>query len=79
MAHGRVQRMQCWVVVACVVASVSTIASAFVFKAGGTGEWRVPDQQASGNVSAYNQWAEHTRFRVGDAIGNQRSLSTDSL
>uniref|UniRef100_A0A0E0C8P4 Phytocyanin domain-containing protein n=1 Tax=Oryza meridionalis TaxID=40149 RepID=A0A0E0C8P4_9ORYZ len=79
MAQGRVQRMQCWVVAACVVASVSTTASAFVFKAGGTGEWRVPDQQANANVSAYNQWAEHTRFRVGDAVAFSYQPGNDSV
>ncbi|KAF0918956.1 hypothetical protein E2562_027507 [Oryza meyeriana var. granulata] len=77
MAHGHVQ-MQCWAVVACVVASVST-ASAFVFKAGGTGEWRVPEQANGGNVSAYNQWAEHTRFRVGDAIAFNYQPGNDSV
>ena len=58
------------VFLACLVAaSVSSTASAFVFKAGGTGEWRVPAAAASGNVSAYNAWAQRNRFRVGDAIG----------
>lgn len=59
-------------VLAClvVVMSVST-ASAFVFKAGGTGEWRVPAEgnASGGSIVSYNTWAEHTRFRVGDAIG----------
>lgn len=55
------------IAVACVVMLAwASTASAFVFKAGGTGEWRVP---GANNVGAYNTWAEHTRFRVGDAIG----------
>uniref|UniRef100_A0A0D9V6M3 Phytocyanin domain-containing protein n=1 Tax=Leersia perrieri TaxID=77586 RepID=A0A0D9V6M3_9ORYZ len=79
MAHGRVQ-MQWWVVVACVVASVSS-ASALVFKAGGgTGEWHVPQQASgNGNVSAYNQWAEHNRFRVGDGIAFNYQPGNDSV
>ncbi|XP_006644827.1 early nodulin-like protein 3 [Oryza brachyantha] len=83
MAHGGVRvMMQRWVVVvvvACVVASVSTAssASAFVFKAGGTGEWRVPEQAS--NVSAYNQWAEHNRFSVGDAISFSYQPGNDSV
>ena len=71
MAHGRV--MRCVFLACLVAASVSSTASAFVFKAGGTGEWRVPAAAASGtgtgNVSAYNAWAQRNRFRVGDAIG----------
>ena len=74
MAHGRV--MRCVFLACLVAASVSSTASAFVFKAGGTGEWRVPAAAAAsgngngnGNVSAYNAWAQRNRFRVGDAIG----------
>jgi hypothetical protein len=69
MAHGRMM-MGC-VFLACllVAASVPSTASAFVFKAGGTGEWRVPAAAAGSNVSAYNAWAQRNRFRVGDAIG----------
>ena len=62
---------------ACLVAMSVSTTSAFVFKAGGTGEWRVPDQAnaSGGNIASYNTWAEHTRFRVGDAIG-KLSVST---
>lgn len=72
MAHGRM--MRCVFLACLVAASVSSTASAFVFKAGGTGEWRVPAAAAgaSGNAStssAYNEWAQRNRFRVGDAIG----------
>lgn len=60
--------------------SVST-ASAFVFKAGGTGEWRVPGQAnaSGGNIASYNTWAEHTRFRVGDAIAFTYEPGKDSV
>ncbi|KAL5227100.1 hypothetical protein ABZP36_015365 [Zizania latifolia] len=77
MAHGAAP-MQIWLVVAFAVASVSTTSSAFVFKAGGTGEWRVP-AQVSNNASAYNLWAEHTRFRVGDAIAFSYQPGNDSV
>ena len=62
--------MSCVFMACLVAASVSaSTASAFVFKAGGTGEWRVPAAAGSGNGSAYNAWAQRNRFRVGDAIG----------
>ena len=51
-------------------------ASAFVFKAGGTGQWRVP---GNGNAASYNTWAEHTRFRVGDAIAFTYQPGSDSV
>ncbi|WVZ68539.1 hypothetical protein U9M48_017469 [Paspalum notatum var. saurae] len=85
MAHGR---MGC-VLLACLVAvaSVSSpTASAFVFKAGGTGEWRVPAAAEAGGAnasSAYNAWAQRNRFRVGDALaftyppGNDTVLLVD--
>jgi hypothetical protein len=66
MARGR-----SYLFLACIVAaalSVST-ASGFVYKAGGTGEWRVPAASSGNNSSAYNAWAQSNRFRVGDAIG----------
>lgn len=66
MAHGRqmVAMLLAWLVAA------SCTASAFVFKAGGTGEWRVPAQPAAANATnAYNAWAQRNRFRVGDAVG----------
>jgi hypothetical protein len=68
MARGQQQRC---LALACLVAMCMSTASAFVFKAGGTGEWRVPGQAnaSGGNIASYNTWAEHTRFRVGDAIG----------
>ncbi|OEL26467.1 hypothetical protein BAE44_0012512 [Dichanthelium oligosanthes] len=68
MAHGRT--MRCVLLACLVAASASSTASAFVFKAGGTGEWRVPAQQPAGAnaTTAYNAWAHRTRFRVGDAI-----------
>ncbi|KAG8055137.1 hypothetical protein GUJ93_ZPchr0001g32850 [Zizania palustris] len=78
MAHGAVP-MQIWLVAAFAVAAASvSTSSAFVFKAGGTGEWRVPPQ-VSGNASAYNLWAQHTRFRVGDAIAFSYQPGNDSV
>lgn len=65
--------------VACLVAALSvSTASGFVFKAGGTGEWRVP-AASSANASAYNQWAQRNRFRVGDAIGEDCCCSVTFL
>ncbi|NP_001354072.1 uncharacterized protein LOC100280850 precursor [Zea mays] len=79
MAHGRMM-MGC-VFLACllVAASVPSTASAFVFKAGGTGEWRVPAAAAGSNVSAYNAWAQRNRFRVGDAIAFTYQPGKDSV
>nr|ACG41471.1 early nodulin-like protein 3 precursor [Zea mays] len=78
MAQGR---MSC-VFLACLVAVASvsaSTASAFVFKAGGTGEWRVPAAAGSGNGSAYNAWAQRNRFRVGDAIAFTYQPGNDSV
>ncbi|TKW17178.1 hypothetical protein SEVIR_5G349200v4 [Setaria viridis] len=77
-AHGRAMRC---VLLACLVAvSASSTASAFVFKAGGTGEWRVPAQPAGANASnAYNSWAQRNRFRVGDAIAFTYQPGNDSV
>ncbi|TVU34853.1 hypothetical protein EJB05_16707, partial [Eragrostis curvula] len=76
MARGR----SC-LILACLVAALSaSTASAFVFKAGGTGEWRVPAASASGNnASAYNAWAQRNRFRVGDAIAFTYQAGSDSV
>lgn len=76
MAHEK-----CCLVLACLVVSVST-GSAFVFKAGGTGEWRIPNESnasGNGNGSSYNRWAEHTRFRVGDAVAFSYQPGNDSV
>ncbi|XP_066310042.1 early nodulin-like protein 9 [Miscanthus floridulus] len=83
MAHGRMM-MRCVFLACLVAASVSSTASAFVFKAGGTGEWRVPAAAAAsdngnGNVSAYNAWAQRNRFRVGDAIAFTYQPANDSV
>nr|CAB3478544.1 unnamed protein product [Digitaria exilis] len=64
------------------MALASSTASAFVFKAGGTGEWRVPAQQPAGGAnatSAYNAWAQRNRFRVGDAIAFTYQPGNDSV
>ena len=59
---------------ACLVAAwASSTASAFVFKAGGTGEWRVPAGANANATNAYNAWAQRNRFRVGDAVGESAS------
>ena len=65
--------MRC-ALLACLVAAwaASPTASAFVFKAGGTGEWRVPAAGANA-TNAYNAWAQRNRFRVGDAVGESAS------
>lgn len=77
MAHGW---MGCAFLACLVAASASSTASAFVFKAGGTGEWRVPaGQPASGNASAYNAWAQRNRFRVGDAIAFTYQAGSDTV
>ncbi|XP_062186377.1 early nodulin-like protein 9 [Phragmites australis] len=75
MAHGR----SCLFLACLVAASVSSTASAFVFKAGGTGEWRVPAEPSGGNTSAYNAWAQRNRFRVGDAIAFSYQPGNDSV
>ncbi|CAO2182661.1 unnamed protein product [Urochloa humidicola] len=82
MAHGRVVAMMRCALLACLVAaSASSTASAFVFKAGGTGEWRVPAQPANANATtnAYNAWAQRNRFRVGDAISFTYQAGSDSV
>ncbi|XP_047052899.1 early nodulin-like protein 1 [Lolium rigidum] len=78
MARGQQQRC---LALACLVAMCMSTASAFVFKAGGTGEWRVPGQAnaSGGNIASYNTWAEHTRFRVGDAIAFTYEPGKDSV
>ncbi|KAK3165670.1 hypothetical protein QOZ80_1AG0036200 [Eleusine coracana subsp. coracana] len=69
--------------VACLVAALSvSTASGFVFKAGGTGEWRVPAASSGNNAnatSAYNAWARRNRFRVGDAIAFTYQPGNDSV
>ncbi|KAL6616196.1 hypothetical protein ACP70R_038466 [Stipagrostis hirtigluma subsp. patula] len=77
MAHGR----SCLFLACLVAASLSSTASGFVFKAGGTGEWRVPASAGSGGngTSAYNAWAERNRFRVGDAIAFTYQAGNDSV
>ena len=66
--------MRC-ALLACLVAAwaASPTASAFVFKAGGTGEWRVPAGANANATNAYNAWAQRNRFRVGDAVGESAS------
>uniref|UniRef100_A0ACD5W1Y3 Uncharacterized protein n=1 Tax=Avena sativa TaxID=4498 RepID=A0ACD5W1Y3_AVESA len=79
MARGQQQRC---LALACLAMAMSvSTASAFVFKAGGTGEWRVPGQAnaSGGNIASYNTWAEHTRFRVGDAIAFTYEPGKDSV
>jgi hypothetical protein len=53
------------VVFLCFVLLVSMTA-ATEFKAGGTGQWKVPESGAK----TYNQWAEANRFKIGDTVGN---------
>ncbi|CAL4954155.1 unnamed protein product [Urochloa decumbens] len=82
MEHGRmVAMMRCALLACLVAASASPTASAFVFKAGGTGEWRVPAQPANANATtnAYNAWAQRNRFRVGDAISFTYQAGSDSV
>ncbi|XP_062207115.1 early nodulin-like protein 9 [Phragmites australis] len=75
MARGRI----CLFLACLVAASVSSTASAFVFKAGGTAEWRVPAESSGANASAYNAWAQRNRFRVGDAIAFTYQPGNDSV
>ncbi|PUZ54419.1 hypothetical protein GQ55_5G130500 [Panicum hallii var. hallii] len=79
MARGRTL-MRCALLACLVAAWASSTASAFVFKAGGTGEWRVPAGASSGNATnAYNAWAQRNRFRVGDAIAFTYTAGNDSV
>ncbi|XP_020087302.1 early nodulin-like protein 1 [Ananas comosus] len=41
-----------------------TIAAASQFKVGGSGQWTSPNP----NSMSYNDWAERTRFQVGDTL-----------
>ncbi|KAL6853484.1 hypothetical protein ACP4OV_019513 [Aristida adscensionis] len=80
MAYGRT--MSCLLLACIAAASVSPTASGFVFKAGGTGEWRVPAAGGAGgnsSINAYNAWAERNRFRVGDAIAFTYQAGKDSV
>uniref|UniRef100_A0ACD5VWE3 Uncharacterized protein n=1 Tax=Avena sativa TaxID=4498 RepID=A0ACD5VWE3_AVESA len=80
MARGQ-QQQRCLALACLAIAMSVSTASAFVFKAGGTGEWRVPGQAnaSGGNIASYNTWAEHTRFRVGDAIAFTYEPGKDSV
>lgn len=40
-------------------------ANCYEFKVGGNGHWSVP---LDANANNYNQWAESSRFQIGDTI-----------
>lgn len=40
-------------------------ANCYEFKVGGSGDWSVP---MDANANNYNQWAERSRFQIGDTL-----------
>lgn len=50
-----------------------TIAAASQFKVGGSGQWTSPNP----NSMSYNDWAERTRFQVGDTLCKHFRLALD--
>ncbi|KAL3333490.1 hypothetical protein AABB24_033522 [Solanum stoloniferum] len=48
----------------------------YEFKVGGSGDWSVP---MDANANNYNQWAERSRFQIGDTISFNYSADKDSV
>ncbi|KAJ3696014.1 hypothetical protein LUZ60_001391 [Juncus effusus] len=63
-----------WIISLCLVLLVS-VSAATQFKVGGTGQWKVPDQ----NSKSYNQWAQGTRFKTGDTLAFTYQPDQDSV
>lgn len=51
-------------------------ANCYEFKVGGNGHWSVP---LDANANNYNQWAESSRFQIGDTISFTYSADKDSV
>ncbi|XP_009606907.1 early nodulin-like protein 9 [Nicotiana tabacum] len=49
-------------------------ANSFEFKVGGSGDWSVPSYPNS-----YNQWAERSRFQIGDSLSFNYPADKDSV
>ncbi|CAN4104060.1 unnamed protein product [Withania somnifera] len=48
----------------------------YEFKVGGSGDWSVP---LDPNANNYNQWAERSRFQIGDTLSFNYSADKDSV
>ncbi|KAM3302508.1 early nodulin-like protein 3 [Capsicum chacoense] len=48
----------------------------YEFKVGGSGDWSVPMDP---NANNYNQWAERSRFQIGDTLSFHYSADKDSV
>lgn len=51
-------------------------ATGYEFKVGGGGDWTVPSDP---NAKSYSQWAERSRFQIGDTVGEFSPLYYYSL
>ncbi|XP_006366038.1 early nodulin-like protein 3 [Solanum tuberosum] len=51
-------------------------ACCYEFKIGGSGDWSVPMDT---NANNYNQWAESSRFQIGDTLSFHYSADKDSV
>lgn len=51
-------------------------ANCYEFKVGGSGDWSVP---LDPNANNYNQWAERSRFQIGDTLSFNYSADKDSV
>nr|GMD53214.1 early nodulin-like protein 1 [Ipomoea batatas] len=50
--------------------------ASYTFKVGGAGDWAVPSDP---NTNTYNQWAEKTRFQIGDTLMFMYPADKDSV
>ncbi|KAJ8542926.1 hypothetical protein K7X08_005449 [Anisodus acutangulus] len=48
----------------------------YEYKVGGSGDWSVPIDP---NVNSYNQWAERSRFQIGDTLSFNYPADKDSV
>ncbi|XP_055823031.1 early nodulin-like protein 1 [Solanum dulcamara] len=51
-------------------------ANCYELKVGGSGDWSVP---MDANANTYNQWAERSRFQIGDTLSFNYSPDKDSV
>ncbi|MCD7450952.1 hypothetical protein HAX54_009100 [Datura stramonium] len=51
-------------------------ANCYEFKVGGSGDWSVP---LDPNANNYNQWAERSRFQIGDTLSFNYPADKDSV
>ena len=66
VANHRKQTMIAAVVVVLSILTVIQKGDAYEFKVGGSGDWSV--------AATYNQWAERSRFQIGDTLCEFLSL-----